>query len=319
VVDVPVYTAEEYSQRLREFRTRLGAIVSYLEWIGAQVVLVIPPGNDAGFEPNRSFLPRDTSQAERESFAHEFLTARSDESANPARAEATYRSLLEHQPRFAETHFRLARLLEKSEMWDEAFYHYAAARNFDGLPMRMPADFQQAYRDVVARHARAILVDGPAELRARADHGLLGDAFFTDGLHPSLAGYTVLAQAVLKKLHEQHVFGWSTYSASPLVTPLDCANRFQMDARKWRSVCGYSAWFYSRTAFIRHDPAERLAKAARYEKALRKLESGATVDSIRIPGLGPSSGTTAAQGKRAAPDATAASDGGNDQPATNSF
>ena len=198
-----------------------------------------------------------------------------------------YRRLLERQPRFAESHFRLARLLEQAGHWDEAFRHYVAARDLDGLPMRLPSDFQQAYKDVAARHPRAILVDGPAEFHARADHGLIDDVFFADGFHPSLNGYTVLAQAILTKLREQHVFGWSAEAPLPVVTPLDCAKRFQMDEAKWQEVCDYSAWFYRRIAFIRHDPAERLAKAARYGEAARKLEAGMPVNSVQIPGVGP--------------------------------
>ena len=46
------------------FGPACGVIVAYLEWIGAQVVLVIPPGNDAGFEPNRSILPSNTPRAQ---------------------------------------------------------------------------------------------------------------------------------------------------------------------------------------------------------------------------------------------------------------
>ena len=91
LVDVPVYTAEQYAERLTEFGTRLGAIVTYLEWIGAQVVLVIPPGNDAGFEPNRSFLASETSRAEREEFAVEFAAARALQATNRAEAEKRYR------------------------------------------------------------------------------------------------------------------------------------------------------------------------------------------------------------------------------------
>jgi len=287
LVDVPVYTLEQYAERVREFHVRLGAIVSYLEWVGAQVVLVIPPGNDVGFEPNRSFLPVNTPRTEREEFASEFLAARRDETSDPIRAETTYRRLLERQPRFAESHFRLARLLEKAGKWDEAFHHYAAARDLDGLPMRLPADFQQAYKDVAARHPRAILVDGPAEFHKSADHGLIDDVFFADGFHPSLNGYTALAQAILIKLREKRAFGWSADAPSPVVSPLDCTKWFRMDSPKWQEVCGYSAWFYNRMAFVRHDPTERLAKAARYAMAARELEAGAAADSVRIPGVGP--------------------------------
>ena len=216
LVDVPVYTAEQYAERLTEFGTRLGAIVTYLEWIGARVVLVIPPGNDAGFEPNRSFLAPETSRAERDAFAAEFTAARALQTTNRAEAELRYRRLLERQPRFAETHFQLARLMEQTGRWDEAFQHYVAARDCDGLPMRLPSDFQQWYRVVAAQHPRAILVDGLAAIHASADHGLLDDVFFADGLHPSLNGYTVLAQAILTRLYDHHVFGWSAQAPPPV-------------------------------------------------------------------------------------------------------
>jgi hypothetical protein len=288
LVDVPVYTPEEYAGRLREFRIRLGTIVSYLEWIGAQVVLVIPPGNDAGFEPNRSFLPANTGRADREAFASDFLAARRDEGRDPATAADLYRHLIDRQPRFAESHFRLARLLEQRGHWDEAFEHYVAARDLDGLPMRLPSDFHQIYRDVAAQHPRAILIDGPAVLHAQTAHGQIDDVFFADGLHPSLNGYAALAQAILIELHKHKTFGWPADSSPPTVTPRDCAKHYQMDAAKWRTICGYSAWFYRRTAFVRHDPIERLRKAARYEAAAQKLEAGAPLEAISIPGVGAS-------------------------------
>ncbi len=287
LVDVPVCTSEQYAERLGEFGVRLGVIVTYLERLGAQVVLVIPPGNDAGFEPNRSILPSNTPRARREAFAREFRAARDTETSNPEQAEKAYRRLLEDQPRFAETHFRLARLLEQTGHWDEAFRHYVAARDLDGLPMRLPSDFQQCYRDVAARHPHAILIDGPAEMHAKADHGIINDVLFGDGFHPSLNGYTVLAQAILRELHQRRIFGWSAEAPFPVVTPLDCAKQFGMDESKWGDVCGYSGMFYNRMAYIRHDPTERLAKGARYGKAGLELKAGAHLDSIRIPGVGP--------------------------------
>ncbi len=287
LVDVPVYTKEQYAERLAEFRARLGVIVSYCERLGARVVLVIPPGNDAGFEPNRSFLPSATTLAEREAFASEFLRARAAETTNPEEAKRAYRRLLERQPGFAETHFRLARLLEQAGEWDAGFQHYVAARDLDGLPMRLPSDFHRIYYDVAARHPRAILVDGPAKLHALGDHGIIGDVFFADGLHPSLNGYTVLAQAILIKLREQRFLGWSANAATPVVTPRNVAKRFHIDGPKWKSICSYSWWFYGVTSCIRHDPTERLAKALRYQRAVQELEAGKPVDSVGVPGVGP--------------------------------
>jgi hypothetical protein len=287
LVDVPVCTPEQYAERLREFRNRLGVMVTYLERIGAQVVLVIPPGNEAGFEPNRSFLASSTLRADREAFASKFLAAREAESRNHMAAEIAYLRLLEEQPRFAEVHFRLARMLEHDGRWDDAYRHYVAARDLDGMPFRLPSDFQQIYKNVAVEHPRAILIDGPAEFHAKAENGMVDDAFFVDGLHPSLTGYTILAQAILTKMQERRVSGWSADASRPIVTPLDCAKHFQMNEAKWQVVCDYTAWFYDRTAYVRYDPSERLAKGPRYGKAALDLKAGVPFESVNLPGVGP--------------------------------
>ena len=95
------------------------------------------------------------------------------------------------------------------------------------------------------------------------------------------------AQAILTRLYEHHVFGWSGKAPPPVVTPLECAKRFEMNPVKWQEICSYSNWFYNRTAFVRHDPTERLSKAEWYDKAVRELKAGASVDAVRIPGIGP--------------------------------
>ena len=76
LVDVPACTADEYAERLNDFRRRLEAIVAHCERTGTLAVLLIPPGNDSGFEPNRSALPAGTPRAEREAFTNRFLAVR---------------------------------------------------------------------------------------------------------------------------------------------------------------------------------------------------------------------------------------------------
>ena len=129
--------------------------------------------------------PADHPGRERDAFAGEFRAARRAEDADPTAGIAAYRALLARQPGFAEAHYRLARLLEATGQREEADRHYVAARDCDGFPMRCTSDFQDAYRDVAARHPGAILVDGPAVLRGLSPRGVVGDDFFTDGFHPS--------------------------------------------------------------------------------------------------------------------------------------
>jgi hypothetical protein len=286
LVDVPVYTAAEYAERLAEFRARTEAIAAYCERVGAQAVLVIPPCNDADFEPNRSFLPPRTTQAERDGFTQEFQAARQAEAADPDAGIVAYRDLLERQPGFAEAHYRLARLLETAGRTDEANAHYVAARDWDGLPMRCDSEFQDAYREAAARHPGVILIDGPAVLRGMDPRGVVGDNCFIDGFHPSLNGYTGLAQAILQGLYARRAFGWPEKSPAPVVTPAECAAQFAIDAKKWVEVCNYAAWFYGKTAFARFDPSQRLAKNSRYLEASRLVASGTSPEAIGVQGIG---------------------------------
>ena len=208
LVDVPVCTPDEYAERKEDFRRRLEAIVAHCERTGTLAVLLIPPSNDSGFEPNRSTLPATTPRAEREAFTSRFLTVRAGEQSDPARATESYRAILADQPDFAEAHFRLARLLERSGNRREAEPHYRAARDLDGLLMRCPGDFQEVYREIAARHPQALLIDGQAALAAASPGGILGDELFLDAMHPTVRGHALLAQAVLEGLRQRRAFGW---------------------------------------------------------------------------------------------------------------
>ena len=66
LIDVPMFTPSEYLEIVVDFRRRLEDIVRYCERINAVAILVIPPGNESGFEPNRSVLPARLSSRERE-------------------------------------------------------------------------------------------------------------------------------------------------------------------------------------------------------------------------------------------------------------
>ncbi len=159
LVDGPACTDAEHAMRLAEFRRHLDEIVVHCKLKGTLAILVVPPANDAGFDPNRSFLPAQTTREAREAFAREFLAARGLEATDPGRAEKLYRSLLQAQPGFAETHYRLGRLLKNAGAWDEAYDHFVRARDCDGMPIRCLSSFQDVYREVAARRG-CPLVDG---------------------------------------------------------------------------------------------------------------------------------------------------------------
>jgi hypothetical protein len=293
LVDVPACSPEEYAGFLADFRRRLDEIARLCERIGTLPIFIIPPSNDGGFEPNRSILPAETPRADREAFAVAVREARAVEESDPAKSIARYRELLERQPKFAEVHFRLARLLEKAHQWNETRRHDFLAREYDAMPMRCLEVFRDAYRDVAARHASVILVDGPKVLEAIAPHGLLNDHQFHDAHHPTLLSYIALAQNALDQLATRKVLGWPEGAPSPRIDPAECVAHFQINRERWAKICDRSEFFYRFTAYIRYDPRGRLASARRFERAIKEIEAVKAPEETGVPGLGirPTSGS----------------------------
>jgi len=285
LIDVPGYTPAEFAGILADFGRRLDAIVAYCERMGAIPILVIPPSNDTGFDPNRSFLPESTPRAERESFARQFLAVRSLEDSEPAKAIATYQALLAQQPGFAETHHRLARLLERAGAWDEAYRHYVAARDLDGLPLRCLTPFQEAYREVAARHD-CLLIDGQALFHETRPHGLLDDHLFHDGMHPSLRGHLTLAQAILDALYQKRAFGWAADAPPPAIDPARCAAHFGLKPEGWKLVCERGYMFYYATKALRYDPSHRIAIERAFGQAAARIAAGEPPEAVGLPNIG---------------------------------
>jgi lysophospholipase L1-like esterase len=285
LIDSPAYSSTEYTTLLVDFRRRLELLVTYAMKLGALPVLIVPAANDAGFDPNRSFLPASTPRREREAFRHDFLDAKRLEPSDPAAAIAAYRSLVAKQPGFAETHYRLAQLLEKQLAWEEAYEHYAQARNQDGYPMRMLTSFQDVYREVGSRHD-CIMIDSQEYFHAIGQHGLLDDVLFQDGMHPSLRGQIALAQRVLQALRDRRVLGWPEDKLAPVIEPSECVKRFGFGPAEWLFVCRWNIMFYDMTHAIRYEASDRLRKRQRYVAAASRLAAGESPEAQGFSNLG---------------------------------
>jgi hypothetical protein len=276
-------TPAEYARTLERFRRLLETIVAGCERNGTLPVLVIPPSNDSAFEPSRSVLPETANAAERAEIERQVRAGRAVEAIDPVRAIATYETILGRWPRFAEAHYRLARLLEREGDSEQARRHDVAARDVDGLIIRCPTDFQDVYREVAARHD-VVLVDGPSVLRVVSPTGRLDYHVFHDMHHPTLVGHTALAEAVLRGLHARRALGWPE-GPSPRIDPAACAEHFEINTIRWRDVCDQAAGTHRYAARHRYDPSERLAWARRFEQASRALAAGRRPEDTGVPGV----------------------------------
>jgi tetratricopeptide (TPR) repeat protein len=286
VVDRPVCNQESLAELHKTFSRELETIVTWCERAGAVPILVVPSGNEVGFDPDRSVLDASTRKADRARFGDEFLAVKQREAGDPEAAIAAYRELLKRQPKFAESHYRLARLLAARGQTLEAAVEFKAARDLDGLPMRCPSDFQSHYATVAAAHPSVLLVDGPSVLAKFSPTGLLDDNLFHDGHHPSFRAYLALAQASLDSMRDHRLFGLDK-AVLPPVDPGECAAHFGLDTNAhWADIGRRAATFWERLASSRYDSSERNAKARRLRRAVEAMERGTRPDETGVPGFG---------------------------------
>jgi hypothetical protein len=285
LIDPPQCSRSEAAEITADYGRRLEAIVAYCERIGALPIVIVPPANEAGYEPSRSTLPPGVPDHERRRVVEEFTTARAGESRDPAASAAAYRAIVDRHPGFAEAHFRLGRLLEGAGSMPAAAERYRAALDHDGLPIRAPAALRSACARVALRHPRSILIDGRRELMAVSPSGLLDDHVIQDTHHPTLVGQVALAGAVLREMGRRGIFGTEVSFDVPLDPGL-CAQRFEIDRDKWWTVCDRSREHYKRVAGYRYDPAERLYKSRRYALAAAQLGEGTPAELLGVPGIG---------------------------------
>jgi len=286
LVDHPICAPQEYASAREGFQRRLDALVAYCNGIKALPILIVPGSNDGSFEPNRSVLAGSTPPESRAAFARAFEAARAAEASDPDAAIAAYRGLVAQHPEFAESHFRLARLLAGAGAWDEARRHFNFARDFDGSPARCPTDFRETFR-TVARRRDALLVDGPALLARLSAHGILDDQLYHDAHHLNVIGTIALAQDILGQLQARRAFGWPESTTVPRIELADCVRHFELDAEKWAKICERSGEWFVNAAYLRYDPAGRLDLADRYGRAARAIAARRPLPPSFPPNLAP--------------------------------
>ncbi len=300
LIDTPMFTPSEAADVVDNFRRRLEAIAVWAERVGAVPILIVEPGDEAGYPPNRSLLPASASAEERRWVEDQYRAARNEESITDGTgSERLYREMIAREPGFAEAHFRLARCLEQSGRHEDALEHYVAARDLDGMPFRCITAFGDVHRDVAARHPRCLLIDGPAVLRRICSHGIVDGSAMQDGHHASLRGIAAISREVLAQLRGRGAFGWIEGDI-PQLDPADVATRFGLDRSRWMSVCDWGRTFYRWVAGFRFDPTEHVANAERFEASGRRIAAG---ESRRRHRVRPAQPPAAAAAMRDAPAA----------------
>ena len=191
----------------RNFRANLTDLCRSARRSGAAVLLATVPVNLKDSPPFGSLHRADLGEAALLRWQNAFDAGVEAEAAGDgASAIRRYQEAAALDDHFAELHFRLARCQFALGQFDEARREYALACDWDALQFRADSRLNDLVRQVErqCQDGGTRLVDAArvfAEF-ALEDHGIPGDRFFNDHVHPNFEGDYLLAKTLFPALCE---------------------------------------------------------------------------------------------------------------------
>ncbi|MCP4661311.1 MAG: tetratricopeptide repeat protein [bacterium] len=199
------------------FEYNLRQIVAIARRYGVAVILVKPVANLKDFSPFKSEHARELSPQERERFAA--LKAEGRELVEAGRPDAAlerFTLALELDAEVAELHYRIGRCHLAREDPAAARAAFVRAKDLDVAPLRAPERILELLTEIAGEYD-VPLIDLPAILEAlsrdRYGHGILGNEYLLDHVHPDLPVHSLIAERIIEVLIERGVVapdpGWS--------------------------------------------------------------------------------------------------------------
>lgn len=275
LIDHPLASNELLASRVERFYSHLEELALYCQQNKIQTVWFIPAAAEAGFEPNRSVLPADSSAKQQQKLIQLYEQARSAEQrGDHSFAKELYQSGIRDFPGFAEFHYRYGLCLLKMEEFTEAQRHFSLALEFDAYPVRMQAAYREAIQNVAEKYSIAT-IDAASNLRSHTPHGILDRSVFLDDVHPNIKGISVLANSATQVLAGEFMkhlaltpSEWEPLSVQEILTTCELTTE-----NLAKSYARLAAGLELR-CFLRFDTEFRNQEVKRFQKISERLRTG---------------------------------------------
>lgn len=194
------------TQILSHYRYNLARMVTMARASGAEVLLVTVPVNEKDFPPFKSQFSDDVAELDRrriQTLLDEARTALDDGRIVLAREALVEAGDID--PRYADTQYLLGRAWLRAGDHENAEQCFRAAIEEDVCPLRALFPLNVAIQETAERLGVPV-VDFRAHLkdlvREESGHRLLGDEFFLDHVHPTVAANGILARSLVDAMSE---------------------------------------------------------------------------------------------------------------------
>lgn len=194
------YGSATYRDGLETFRGNLEDLRDLCRSHGVPLILATQVSNLRDQPP---FVSGEMPQPERRMALNEMINWGLTHymEGNPDSALTTFRTALSFDSLRAETHYHVARCLDRMGDHHGAETEYIAARDYDQLRFRTSSDFNGIILSM-EDGGGTFAVDMEQEFRASAPDSLIGKTLLFEHLHPRAYGYFLMGRAYARTMRE---------------------------------------------------------------------------------------------------------------------
>jgi tetratricopeptide (TPR) repeat protein len=263
-------TAREREWIIARYADNLRAIVAAGRAAGATVILDALPQNLSDFPPGASRHRRGISEDERMRWRE--AVERADARMRAQDWQGALEALqtaerIDKDP--AILHYLRGRCLEEIGDFAAAAAEYRLASDLDGAPLGAPSVVDGVIRNV-AEETGAQFVDVSTALALSSPNGLVGDRFFFDYVHPSVAGHAAIARVFAEAMGAP---GGDDHATDPAT--LTAANpELQRKAYAADTLLYLQLGWYDRAVAELSDASQRYPELLGVRDLVEKLRAG---------------------------------------------
>ncbi len=186
------------------FRWNLEQMVAACQQAKVPLLLVRPVSNLVDCPPMKFEIDPHLSSQARQLFEKHWEAARAS-GANSEESLHEVAGALRLDPHHAGANYLLGQRQFENGDFESALTSLRRAKDFDVCPLRAPTPICDAVTAVAQVH-RIPLVDAEALFADRSPHGLVGNRWLVDHIHPNLDGHQLLGEELAQLCFEYNLF-----------------------------------------------------------------------------------------------------------------
>ncbi|MCH7990525.1 MAG: hypothetical protein IID46_15395, partial [Planctomycetes bacterium] len=188
-------------QVLEQFDDSLRTMVDLCDAADVPLILVNLGSNLRDCPPFKSEHKPGLSPAAESNWQTWFDRASNSEANDLQQALKQYQQAERIDSEYALLSYRIARCLDRLGRQNEAKEYFLRAKDLDICPLRMLEKTHTIIKSI-AKETKTPLVDVRSLLEALSSHGIPGNQWYLDHVHPTIGGHQQIATALVKQMQQ---------------------------------------------------------------------------------------------------------------------